>query len=316
MPRPIPVIRQLPVESRYTAEWYDLFANHPDFEVLGNSHEAMYFDRSKPYNYFTNLEDEVTHEAAQLASFVYCDRADDLLVCDGDFPGLTACLLPVLRLKFPGLKLYAVFHGGSWNYGDIFQGDEMKIGLERLALTACEKVFVATNYHKWKISKHLGVSGRNIVVLGGMPLYANKIAAHKSPTKPNDIIVLGRQEQSSLMAIEDWPNAFRRVKPMPREEYWHFLSTYKVAVIAKSEETFGYEAMECLALGVIPLVPNAYSYRELYPALLRYRGQEQLHDLAQRALESPGPFFKAMSQVKLSQFSCILDDIAKAIRSN
>ena len=110
----ITTIVQEPLVDRYTLEWHWDLQEHPEFDVLGHSRYVIGVDRSKPYNYFANLEHAVRYEMDQISTLLGYDELSNVLITDLDFPGVIGPLVPTLKLKYPEAKFYGIFHAGSW----------------------------------------------------------------------------------------------------------------------------------------------------------------------------------------------------------
>lgn len=307
----IPTIAQLPVTSRYTEEWYGDLKAHKDFDVVSDILSSD-LDRSKAYNWFTDLEYSVNYDVAQLVTVLNRNSLEALFITDLDFPGIIPNAIPVLKLKFPDLKIYGIFHAGTWCKGDIFEGNVEKQYQEYAIINMCDIIFVATQYHKKKIEYEFGESFDNIRVLGGLPFYVERMK-HFQQTKSKDVLVVGRQEQINIKDIPD--NWDHHVGLIPRYEYLHKLAQYKIVVIPKVEETFGYNVLEAIALGCIPIVPDTCSYPELVSDMFRYTTNAYMkvrHDVQLNLAW----YYKHLRQIDLSKYTLIWDNIAKEINEH
>lgn len=303
----IHTIVQQPVSDRYTAEWYTNLCLNPEFQVLVG-YKCQVVDRSQPYNYFANLEASIHYEMLQVDVLMQKRHVEKLFITDLDFPGIAVQLCPLLRLKYSDIKVYGILHAGSWCNQDIFAGDGIKRDQERLIFDVCEKVFVATEYHRGLIEAYYNEYFTNIVVLDGMPFDYDWVSSYREE-KTEDVIVLGRPEQSD---VADFPYLYH-TGGMCRDDFLKFLSTYKVAIIPKVEETFGYIAMEAIALGTIPLVPDRYSYRQILPRLFRCKDTEEILWRAREALAHPDKYTKWFDRIPFDKYSDMWSIIAKEI---
>ena len=66
----------------------------------------------------------------------------------------------------------------------------------------------------------------------------------------------------------------------------YLISEYKIAIINKSDESFGYGVLECAAVGTIPLVPNKFGYKETTPPQLRFSKPSELVPLIGNVLKN------------------------------
>ena len=303
----IPTIVQLPMRDRYTLEWYNKLYTHSAFRILGE-YRPETINRTRSYNYFANLESSIQYEMGQVRALLYKRDVDKVFITDLDFPGIAVQMYPLLKLKYPSIKIYGILHAGSWCNQDIFAGDKAKKDQERLVFDICEKVFVATEYHRGLIEAYYNEYFTNIVVLDGMPFDYDWVSSHKEE-KTEDVIVLGRPEQSDVV---DFPYQYH-TGGMNREDFLRFLSRYKVAIIPKVEETFGYIAMEAIALGTIPLVPDRYSYRQLLPKLFRCKDTEEFLWRAQEALTYPIKYTELFNRIPFDKYSNMWSRITEEI---
>ena len=303
----IPTIAQLPMKDRYTLEWYHNLSTHLAFDVLGGYRPEM-VDHTRYYNYFANLESSVQYEFGQIRALLHYKDVYKVFITDLDFPGIAVQMYPLLWLRYPDIKVYGILHAGSWCNQDVFADDGIKRDQERLIFDICEKVFVATEYHRSLIEAYYNEYFTNIVVLDGLPFDYNWVSSYRQE-KTEDVIVLGRPEQSDV-ADFSYPH---HTGGMNREDFLKFLSTYRVAIIPKVEETFGYIAMEAIALGTIPLVPDRYSYRQLLPRLFRYRNMKEALQKAEEALLYPDKYIAAFDRVAFRKYSDMWNKIAREI---
>lgn len=305
----IHTIVQLPLEDRYTADWFRRLRDDPDFHVMGQ-YLFQTVDRTKPYNYFSNLEEATQYESFQIFNLVYEENVERILITDLDFPGLAVAAIPLLKLKFPDVKIYGVFHAGSWCNKDLFEGDNTKILLEAAAFEGCEKVFVASQYHKDKIEDYFSELILRIVVLGGMPFYAEDVQEFRRD-KTKDVLVLGRQEQSMDLTTQSWntmPDFHQEL--ISRDDYLAKLARYKIAVFPKAEETFGYSALEAVAVGTIPLVPDDYSYPEFIPREFRFSSFYDIPIMVDNLFNIPAALLQAqevLEAIDLTVYSDIIE---------
>lgn len=308
---PIPTIVQQPVTSRYTALWYRWFVEHRAFDVLGTPDEIE-LDRSLRGNWFADVIGSMRYEERQIEVLMCMDNVRRVLILDFDFPGLAIAMLPLIRLRHPFLEAYALAHAGSWCNGDIFEGDRLKAEQEKAGLAACKKVFVASEYHARLIRDFAGIAP---IVLDGLPLDLLTLHAHrKTRGQEKDVVVLGRPEQSDR-TLEEMLSGYDRPPQMPRDEYLNYIANYKVAVIVKTEETFGYSALEAAALGLIPLVPASFAYRESIPRRFWYHDREELQRKLVEALVSPEAYHRARSGIDFTAYDpiVILDRLVEEI---
>ena len=100
-------ICQQPCMERYTSWWFDELCKFEDLFVLGDNKVGT-IDRSKPYNYFANLEESIHYEMYQINRLMQLNEAEKLFITDLDFPGIAIQSVPLVRLKFPNIKVKTV----------------------------------------------------------------------------------------------------------------------------------------------------------------------------------------------------------------
>lgn len=262
---------QAPLYDRYTYFWWKYLVQDLDFRVMGERWGGV-VDRSKPYNWFANLEESIAYEYAQIYELFHMDVYEEdferLLICDLDFPGLAAGAIPALKLKFPKLRVFGILHAGPWCNQDIFRDIHAKDIYDFYSIHTCDLVFVASNYHKDLIETFYGQRFQHLKVLGGMPFDAQEVSEYRQE-KTKGVIVLGRKEQT-LLRDTNGIEADYHTDLIPREDYLRKLAQYRVAIFPKVEETFGYSVMEAMALQTVPLVPASYAYGEFVPEQFQY----------------------------------------------
>lgn len=315
----IPFVPMLPVTSRYTVEWLQVLSEHPRYAMAAwvDSQGEQDLDTDRHYNYFTNLEPSVEFECAHLLALLRSMwlSTDRLLVLDFDFPGLAVAAFPLFRLKFPALRLYALVHAGSWGKGDIFQGDKAKPLFELAALRSCHRFFVASEYHAGLIRQYFGgMDFPNMFVLGGFPFHRDHVLSFlsESPRHDKGLLVAGRKQQIDLALLsgleyEHFPD------PIPRPEFVQRLSRYKAVIIPKIEDTFGLMALEAASVGTIPIVPDAFAYKETMPCEFRYRHAAHLRRIVRSVLVDPAPFQVAINSIAFDRYARMFDVIADVI---
>jgi len=185
--------------------------------------------------------------------------------------------------------------------------------LELAAIRCCEKVFVATTYHRDRICEYFGMDFDNLIVTDGFPFDAARARVWANgTTHARDVLVTGRREQMDLR-LPDGLVCDYHLTPLARSEFVRLLATYKIAILPKVDETFGLTALECASVGTIPFVPADFSYRELLPDALTYRSKDELPGRVREALADPGRFQGYLNQIDLDRFVGIFDEIADEI---
>ena len=68
------------------------------------------------------------------------------------------------------------------------------------------------------------------------------------------------------------------------EDYYRVLAYSKILLITAQEETFGYQVIDAVLNGCIPIAPNKFSYPELIPRNYLYDSPEELLDIIEAVL--------------------------------
>jgi len=274
------IIPQFPVLNRYPEDWIrwlDLeFSRHykGSFEIL------MGLNTPKPYtfndiNKFTDTESTISYELQQLDSLFKKKLLlnDLVLFCDFDFPGFSSSAAFLLRTLYPTIKLYGFIHATSVNYLDFWNlVSDSKFFAEKGSFSILDGIFVATNYHKNKLSV-FNVDSKIYVV--GCPFFSEEIPnlAKDWLVRKWDIFIPARHVDQKLSGVD---LDFAKVKISDgelysRKHYYETMGNSKICLSLAQEETFGYSVLEAISLGAIPVVPDKYSYPELVSEVnLRY----------------------------------------------
>ena len=221
---------------------------------------------------FAPMYDATVFELRQIEMYLSLDidtQNDVLLLCDLSFPGLFS---QVLYHRRP-LHNFAICHATSLNKLDYFSGDRGSKWLTELATSRLfDGVFVATEYHK----KKLEMMENTHVVRFPHPEHdliwsERRVRKLSSVARPHP--------QKVNRNLEGWLQdrtgyrIHRFCDEFPRgtwEDYHQFLAESEFLIITSSEETYGYQVVDALMYGVMPLVPRICSYPELLPVELLY----------------------------------------------
>lgn len=283
------LVPQLPVELRYQEWWLpEMVAQLKDTfgEILVLGRGSVYKANRKD---FAPKISSLYNELEQMRAFVdYFDvgsSSDDVLLhCDLSFPGLFHSILAHHRPA----RCVAICHASAKNKHDLFAPIRTKKwAFERAAAAFYDKVLVATQYHARKLNLP------NTVVMGALPDPPRRLYeptpdgvisawAHRPPSAllDNDrqrrrtfpLVSVARPcRQKVDSAVEGilakWGNPIYR-PPEPWGDwmsYYAFLYDSEYLVITACEETYGYQVVDAVKMGCIPIAPNSCSYRELLP---------------------------------------------------
>jgi len=265
-------VPQFPSKLRYQEWWYKEFPKQfkeHGFEVLilGEKYLDVIQHRRSTLDMFSPINQAIEFETEQIREYMMLDiRNDDILfLADISFPGFFANVL--YHKQCP--KQYAFCHATSLNYKDYFEGVRLsKFPVERATATMFDKVFVGSHYHKEKLCW----TNTMVTYLPFQP-YEGKIEPfvpkkHKfmSASRPNPQKVDSNLEKR----IEDLCGEIFRPTSNTWEEYFAHLRSSKFLLITAIEDTFGYQIVDAVTNGCIPIARNSLSYPELLPRKYLY----------------------------------------------
>lgn len=303
---------QYPAALRYQ-EWFlgkfpqEFFENFDEVVTLG-------IDSSIPVQanteHFAPLEQACEWEFKQIKQYLNMRLYEDdiLLLMDISFPGFFP---QVLYHKKPK-KVFAFCHATSINKYDYFSYPLTryeKFKTEQAIAIVCDKVFVGSHYHK----RRLGWS--NIVVtylpypeFGFEPLATiatrNIVSVARNSNQKRDLEKEMYLERQLGMKIER-PNANSWVS------YYKFLQESKVMIITSKEETFGYQIVDAVLNGCVPIAPNGFSYPELLPETYLYNNDKEMVNSVRLALKGQLSVPKLLCDWEMQNFYRNIIEIMK-----
>jgi glycosyltransferase involved in cell wall biosynthesis len=224
----------------------------------------------------------------------YKDRVcpgDVVLFCDIDFPGFVATFTHLIKTQIPNVKIYGYLHAGSYCKDDLFCNTPGKLQTEMAYLSTFDGIFVGSEYHK---SKFCGLvpsppgeraTLQDKIHVVGAPFYKSQLSGvrgKKYKDRKFDVIYPSRIDlQKKANTFLDLVNRFPDIKfvcthnpgtllpnleyqhPEDREGYYKLLANSRTCLSLAKEETFGYIALEAMAVGTVPIAPDKYSYPEI-----------------------------------------------------
>ena len=203
---------------------------------------------------------------------------DIMFIADLSFPGLFP---NILHHKRPS-KVFMFCHGTSLNRFDYFKKTEStKMMIEKSHANLSDSVFVGSQYHVDKLN------WKNTIVtrLPYPPFERYTLSKDKK------IISVSRptRQKVSLYAEKKVMEYFDLDIHRPQnlqtwKEYYKFVASSEVMLITSSEETFGYQVVDAVLNGCIPVAPNCFSYRELLSHKYLYDDETDMMCLIEQAL--------------------------------
>lgn len=288
-------VPQLPVKNRYQEDWLSYFMD--EFKKRNVDYNMILGDQFpvEIKEFFTNIKASVEWELRQLQILNnFVEDGDIIFFADVDFPGFAQPFVQTIKLR-KKVKVYGYLHAGSYCKGDIFSNTPGKPDCERGILQDFDGIFVATNYHKQKLINFFTGEQKNVHVVGA-PFYRKYLPSVNIGDREYGVIHTGRLDKQRsdkllLSIIKDFPScrflSTRKpsevpsnldvVVPSDRKEYYDLLNRSYIYLNTSEEDTFSYGAVEAMAMGCVPLVPDSYSYPEVVPIPdLRYTNKTDL----------------------------------------
>lgn len=273
-------VPQYPTPMRYQEWWFNEFPKEfkkagLDVVVLGEGCEqTMKRVRGLSSN-FSPIEDAILFETAQINQYMKLkiDYDNDIVfMADISFPGLFG---NVLFHKTPS-KVFGFCHATSLNHLDYFERDRFrKFRSETATAYMCTHVFVGSRYHQEKLRDW---KNTQVTYLPYPPITPYR----KVEWKKNDIISVARPTNQKMDGgLEIYVEECLKTTVKRREfsnwqDYYKFIAESKVMLITAQEETFGYQIVDAVMNGCIPLAPNRCCYHELLPPEFIYDSREEL----------------------------------------
>ncbi len=297
MKKKLYIVTLEPIEKRYTKQWHSFFTKefgkafnviNIDGPILSDKiDKGRFLDINK-----TNIwKAKQTEHISKLFLQNKIKDSDSFLFTDGWHFGITATKY-MAQLQNIKCKIFAYWHAGSWDKHDFLSQAQLNYWAKYNEfgwLLACDKHFVATNFHKNLISDYFqNTFIKNKIRVVGFPMdwiEEFKSRGINSPQKrKKDLIVfphrLDKEKQPNKFdGVQKYFNKYpwKFIKTISvtknKKDYYKLLSKAKVSFSASKQETFGIGTVEALMMEAIPLVPNRLAYKELYNPLFRYSNQ-------------------------------------------
>jgi hypothetical protein len=280
------------IPNRYTADWPEQFQHEfvtsgIDYVIVGDIETHAIETGSVLDAYATNTYK--LKQLDQLIKFIKDGEVEDgdcILIADGWFPGIEA-LFYIRAMTKKEFYIASIFHAGSYDPYDFVSRNGMRHWAQHQELAwfnGVDIVFVATQFHKDLLVLNSKDFDHTKVIVTGLPFYAKQLQAQYPVAEKENICVfphrLESEKQPELFdamakQLKKQHKGWAFVKTVEattsREAYFNLLAKAKIAVSFAQQETFGYSILEAMALGCVPIVPNALSYRETVPREYRYR---------------------------------------------
>jgi len=270
-------VPQYPTKMRYQEWWF--WKLPQEFEmaghevvILGKSYVDAYMKKRGNLSMFAPAELAIELEVEQIKEYMVLDlKEDDVLFwADLSFPGMFGTVL--FHHKRPP-RMYAFCHATSINKFDYFEHfKDEKFMIETAFARSFDKVFVGSKYHQDK----LGWDNTVVTYLPFPPFQG-----HTKYTKYCNIMSAARPSSQKVdQQLEDIIK--KHVSPIWRpvsytwDEYFANLAEAKVLLITSHEDTFGYQIIDAIMNGCIPIARNGLAYPEILPREYLYESRAEL----------------------------------------
>jgi hypothetical protein len=301
-------VPQYPTPNRYQEWWMTrlpLEFRKAGFEVitLGENYADMMSHRRGDVAHFAPVRMAIEFETRQIAEYstMKINSDDILFLSDISFPGIFCSAL--YHYEVP--RMFAFCHATSINHYDYFQSvSYSKFPVESSHSILFDTVFVGSKYHQEKLQAIDDRYWRNteVTYLPFPPLQT-----FPKETRIYDIVSASRPTKqkvdSELEAeVEKEFGEIVRKNTYSWEEYYKFLSQSKVLLISAREDTFGYQIIDAILNGCIPIARNSFAYPELLAREYLYNDREELFDLLEKALWGLMPFPRIKCKQEMNNF--------------
>jgi len=297
-------VPQYPTPLRYQEWWIYKIPQklrEAGFEVvtLGEKWLRLFGNTPSDESMFSPINMAITFEAEQIQEYMemklYTD--DILFLADLSFPGFFG---NVLYHKKPS-QAYAFCHATSINTYDYFQDvSYSKFLVERAYAKVFDKIFVGSYYHRDKLQW----DNIEIVYLPYPPFKGKSV---KWEDKYYDIMSASRptKQKVDLELEKEVGKKFSQVnRPISKSwgEYFNHLAYSKVLLITSHEDTFGYQIIDAILNGCIPIARNSLAYPEILPSTYLYSDKKELFRRLEDALSGKLVVPQAMCHDEMEEF--------------
>ncbi len=173
-----------------------------------------------------------------------------------------------------------------------------------------DKIFIGSEYHKEK----LGWDNTVVTYLPFHPFFSY------INTKVHDIVSASRPTPQKVCAdterrVEAAFSKIVRKSTGSWEEYFTFLSESKILLITSYEDTFGYQIVDAIMNGCVPIAPNRCAYPELLPKEYLYNNDDELFTLIDLVLEGKLKVPKLLCEDQMNNFyNKIINEMIKEVK--
>jgi hypothetical protein len=299
-------VPQFPTSMRYQEWWLTEFTKAFDkyFDevvVLGWDRTETGMTTRKHLDMFAPVDASIQYELNQMKEYsemkIYND--DIMFISDLSFPGMFPA---ILYHKMPH-RVFMFCHATSMNtldYFELFQGSKYLV--ERGYGAMCDMVFVGSKYHAKKISN----IGNTCVTYLPYPPFKSTVKPFEE--REHTIVSVSRPTPQKVnlekerMIEQCFDTTIVRQEFKDWQSYYDFLGNSKCLLLTSCEETFGYQVVDAVISGCIPVAPHAFSYPELLPAHYLYLNDSTMISLVSKAITDQAEVPSLICHREMSKF--------------
>lgn len=274
-------VPQYPTPMRYQSWWFwklpkEFKKAGFDVKILGAEKAEEMKLRRGTMSMFSPIHAAIEFECAQIDEYMSLDLRDDdiLFLADISFPGLFSNSLYHKRPK----RAFAYCHATSLNYKDYFESVRTsKFAVESAHSLMFDVVFVGSEYHELKLCWPNTLTMRLPYPPGAFYYDSNSddyrenlivSASRPTPQKVDIDMECRLQDKFKYSIIRQDHDSW--------SEYYRFLGKSKILLITSFEDTFGYQIVDAVLNGCIPLAPTRCAYPEILPREYLYEDEDEL----------------------------------------
>ena len=295
-------VPQYPTPMRYS-EWW-IWKLPEEFKkagheviVLGKDYAKMMEHRRGGLDMFSPINMAIELETEQIREYMMLDLTDDdvLFLADLSFSGFFCNALFHKQPK----KKFAFCHATSLNKFDYFEGVfKTKFPVEAAHAQMFDKIFVGSRYHAQKLLWY----NTEITYLPFPPFKPSviqdktyKIMSASRPTTQKVNEYLEKEISKIFGPIH---------RPISRtwKEYFDNLASSQILLVTAFEDTFGYQIVDAVMNGCIPLARNGLAYVELLPGEYLYNDKDELLIKIHKVLNDELPVPKLLCEEQMKNF--------------
>jgi|TARA_B100002003_G_C14138257_1_gene547453 glycosyltransferase involved in cell wall biosynthesis len=269
------------IPARYSTQWREWIPKLSKAEsvtISGTDYTGLTKGGFFDFNSTNVYKAEQTVKLSELFRDGKIKDGDEFFFYDVWHPGVIS-LKYMIDLGKLNCKIYGIMHAGSYDETDILGMNKLYLwadSFEKSIFKACDKVFVASNYHKDMILRQRSAQTYST----GLPFCFDDLEKYKilSSQKENIFVFPHR------LSPDKQPEIFDDLKEMfpdydfiktgdldlSKPEYYKLLAKSKFQFSCSLHENWGISVFESMFLGCVPIIPDRCSYREMYGRDLVY----------------------------------------------